>query len=189
MGCSNNNVSEEDKLFSFKRKLISQTESNKTKLNILNQKLTKIQMEIRQLESDIRLNNTGMNEIELKNKAKKIAELKKDEIRQQKEVKNLTILNDTMKNNLQMMESKIEEYRNAKSIEEANSILKDIYKMDFHKTYSKNVDILMKNKQQNDDNMRVLEAGNNLYLSDNGNMVESPDDILNNLLRQGPAPV
>ena len=63
MGCSNNNVSEEDKLFLFKRKLISQTESNKTKLNILNQKLTKIQMEIRQLESDIRLNNTGMNEI------------------------------------------------------------------------------------------------------------------------------
>ncbi len=187
MGCSSSN--EEDKLSSFKRKLISQIEFNKTKLNIANQRLTKIQMEISQLETDIRLNHTEMSEIEQKNKARKIAELKKDEIRQKNIVNNLTTLNDTMKNNLQMMEMKIEEYRNAKSIEEANSILNQIYKMDFGKTYNKNVETLLKVKQQDDDNMRGLEAGNKLYLSGNGNIVESPEDILNNLLRQGPAPV
>ena len=189
MGCSNSNISEADKLTLFRRKLVGQTESNKARLNILNQKLIKIQMEISQLECDIRQNYMRMSEIEQKNKARKIAELKKDEIRQKKQVNQLTILNDTMNNNLNMMDIKIEEYRNAKSIEEANSILNDIYKMDFGKTYSKNVDTLYKIKQQDEENMRALEAGNNLYLNDNENMVESPDDILNNLLRQGPAPI
>ena len=35
-----------------------------------------------------------------------------------------------------MMELKIEEYRNAKNMDEANSILNDIYKMNFNKIYS-----------------------------------------------------
>ena len=77
MGCSNSNISEADKLTIFRRKLVGQTESNKSRLNILNQRLTKIQMEIRQLEFDIRQNYMTMSEIEQKNKARKIAELKR----------------------------------------------------------------------------------------------------------------
>ena len=185
MGCSN--ATEEEKIISKKRKLENIINENESKLKQKDAEVTKLDMKIVQLESDIVQNQFILNEIELKNKARIIAELKKDKIRKDKERNNLNILNETMKNNLQMMESKIEEYRNAKSIEEANSILKDIYNMNFGKSYKNNVKSLLQNKQQNEENMRVLEDGNKLYLNDNNNMVESPDDILNNLIKREPA--
>ena len=187
MGCSQ--ASEEDKISSMKRKLEGVIYKNDSELKIKETELAKLEMKIVQYESDIVQNQFILNELELKRKARDLAEVKKDKIRKERERNQLAVFNDTMKNNLQMMESKIQEYRNAKSIEEANSILNDIYKMDFSKTYNKNIDGLLKCKQQNEENMRILEAGNNLYLNDNDNRVESPDEILNNLRRRGPAPV
>ena len=185
MGCSN--VTEEEKIISKKRKLETIINENESNLKQKDAEVTKLDMKIVQLESDIVQNQFILSEIELKNKARIIAELKKDKIRKDKERNNLNILNETMKNNLQMMELKIEEYRNAKSIEEANSLLKDIYNMNFSKSYKNNVKSLLQNKQQNEENMRVLEDGNKLYLNDNNNKVESPDDILNNLIKREPA--
>ena len=185
MGCSN--ASEEGKIMSMKRKLDNIIRENESKLKQKESELTNIDMKIVQLESDIVQNQYILNEFELKNKAKMLAELKKDKIRKDRERKYLYNLNETQKNNLQMMELKIEEYHNAKNMDEANSILNDIYKMNFNKIYNNNVNGLIKAKQQNEENMRILEAGNNLYLNDNENMVESPDDILNRLKRRGPA--
>ena len=172
---------------SMKRKLDNIIRENESKLKQKESELTNIDMKIVQLESDIVQNQYILNEFELKNKAKMLAELKKDKIRKDRERKYLYNLNETQKNNLQMMELKIEEYHNAKNMDEANSILNDIYKMNFNKIYNNNVNGLIKAKQQNEENMRILEAGNNLYLNDNENMVESPDDILNRLKRRGPA--
>ena len=179
MGCSNPN--EEESINAMRNKLNLIISKNNSKYNTLNQQLTKLDMEISQLESDIVQNQFILSEEELKSKARILAEKKKDRIRKDKEIKHLVTLNDTMKNNLNMIELKIEEYRNAKSIEEANQLMNSI-KMDFNKIFSNNVNNLLKQKQKDEENMRVLEQGNQLYLNDKDNMVEDPDDILKNLI-------
>ncbi len=187
MGASS---SKEEILLSTKRRLFGQIENNKIKLKLMNDELTKMEMKIELGESDIVQNQFVLSDVELKSKARIISEIKKDKARKEKSIQKLSILNEAMKNNLEMLEIKIQEYRAAKSIKEANSIFKDIEKMDFSKTYDKNTTNLLKLKQQNNENMANLEIGNKQYLNDGDNVVESPEDILNNLIGQGrPAPV
>ena len=191
MGCCGNKTnSKEEKLRELKIQLATQIQINDIKENNLKRSLTKIKMEIEQLEYDIKENNTGLSEIEQKNKKKKIAELKNDQIRKERELKHSTILNETMKNNLTMMEMKIEEYHNAKSIEESNAILKQIYSMDFRSIYKKNNENLNKIKLQDEKNMKELEDANKQFLEDNEHPVQSPEEILNNLIysKNVPAP-
>ena len=191
MGCCGNKTnSKEEKLRELKIQLATQIQINDIKENNLKRSLTKIKMEIEQLEYDIKENNTGLSEIEQKNKKKKIAELKNDQIRKERELKHSTILNETMKNNLTMMEMKIEEYHNAKSIEESNAILKQIYSMDFRSIYKKNNENLNKIKLQDEKNMKELEEANKQFLEDNEHPVQSPEEILNNLIysKNVPAP-
>ena len=191
MGCCGNKTnSKEEKLRELKIQLATQIQINDIKENNLKRSLTKIKMEIEQLEYDIKENNTGLSEIEQKNKKKKIAELKNDQIRKERESKHSTILNETMKNNLTMMEMKIEEYHNAKSIEESNAILKQIYSMDFRSIYKKNNENLNKIKLQDEKNMKELEDANKQFLEDNEHPVQSPEEILNNLIysKNVPAP-
>ena len=191
MGCCGNKTnSKEEKLRELKIQLATQIQINDIKENNLKRSLTKIKMEIEQLEYDIKENNTGLSEIEQKNKKKKIAELKNDQIRKERELKHSTILNETMKNNLTMMEMKIEEYHNAKSIEEANAILKQIYSKDFRSIYKKNNENLNKIKLQDEKNMKELEDANKQFLEDNEHPVQSPEEILNNLIysKNVPAP-
>jgi len=168
----------------IKRKLKIQIMDNEIKTKYKNECLVKLEMEIQNLESDIIQNHYSLSNIGLKSKARLISEKKKDLIRKEKEVNNMTALNDPMKNNLEFIERKIQEYKNAENIEEANAIFKLIYKMDFSKTYNDNANYLLKNKERDQANMRDLEMGNNLYLSSNDEKVESADDILKRLLNK-----
>ena len=171
----------------IKRKLKIQVMDNEIKIKYKNKCLVDLGIEIKNLESNIIQNQFTLSEIELKSKARLIAEKKKDILRKEKEINNLTILNDTMKNNLEFIEGKIQEYKNAENIEEANEILKQVYKMDFRKTYNDNANFLLKNKERDETNMKDLEMGNNLYLSSNNEKVESADDILKRLINK-PSP-
>ena len=187
MGASS---SKEEKLQSIKRKLLFQVEYNKNKLKLMNDELTKMEMKIEIGEADIAQNQFVLSEIELNSKARMLSEIKKDKARKEKSIQKLSNLNEAMKNNLEMLEIKIQEYRAAQSIKEANSIFKDIEKMDFSKTYDNNANNLLKHKQQDNEIMANLEIGNKQYLNDGDNEVESPEDILNRLIGQGkPAPV
>ena len=58
--------------------------------------------------------------------------------------------------------------------------------MDFSKTYDNNSNNLLKLKQQENEDIAILENGNRQYLNDGGNEVQSPADILNNLIGQRP---
>ena len=187
MGASS---SKEEKLQSIKRRLFGQIEFNKAKLKLMYNELTNIEMKIEITESDIVQNQFVLSELELKNKARILAEIKKDKVRTEKSIQKLSTLNETMKNNLDILEIKIQEYRAVKSIKEANSIFNDIEKMDFSKTYDNNSNNLLKLKQQENEDMAILENGNRQYLNDGGNEVQSPADILNNLIGQRrPAPL
>ena len=187
MGASS---SKEEKLYSIKRRLFGQIELNKSKLKLMNNELVKIEMKIEIAESDIVQNQFVLSELELKNKARIVAEIKKDKLRKEKSIQKLSTLNEIMKNNLEILEIKIQEYRAAKCIKEANSIFKDIEEMDFSKTYDNNINNLLKLKNQDIGDMAILENGNKQYLNDGDNEVQSPEDILNNLIGQGrPAPL
>ena len=181
--------SKEEKLFSIKRRLFGQIEINKAKLKLMNDELVKIEMKIEIAESDIVQNQYVLSELELKNKARIVSELKMDKLRKEKSIQKLSTLNKTMKNNLDILEIKIQEYRAAKCVKEANSIFKDIEKMDFSKTYENNINNLLKFKHQDNEDMAILENGNKQYLNDGDSEVQSPEDILNNLIGQRrPAP-
>ena len=183
MGCASQNK-EYDKMEEIKRKLKIQVMDNEIKIKYKNKCLVDFGMEIQNLESNIIQNQFTLSDIELKSKARLIAEKKKDIIRKEKEINNLTILNDIMKNNLEFIEGKIQEYKNAENIEEAKAILNQVYKMDFRKAYNNNVNYLLKNKERDEINMKDLEMGNNLYLSNNDEKVENADDILKRLINK-----
>ena len=183
MGCSSPN-DEYEKMEEIKRKLKIQIMNNEINLKYKNEYLINLGKEIQKLESYIIKNQNNLSKVELTSKARLIAEKKKDVIRKEKEINSLTVLNDTQKNNLGFIEGKIEEYKNAANIEEANAILKQVNQMDFNKAYNDNANYLLKNKERDEINIRDLEIGNNLYIGNNDEKVENADDILQRLLNK-----
>jgi hypothetical protein len=136
MGASS---SKEEKLLSTKRRLFGQIEFNKRKLKVMNDELLQMEMKIEFTESDLEQNKFILSEIELASKTRMLSEIKNDKARKVKSIQKLSNLNETMKNNLEILEIRIQEYQAAKSIKEANSIFKEIEEMDFSKTYEKNI--------------------------------------------------
>ena len=86
MGASS---SKEEKLQSIKRRLFGQIEFNKAKLKLMYNELTNIEMKIEITESDIVQNQFVLSELELKNKARILAEIKKDKVRTEKSIQKL----------------------------------------------------------------------------------------------------
>ncbi len=182
--------SKEQKMESSRRTLIGQIEFNKAKLNSMKEELTKLEMKIENLESDLVENKFVLNDIEQKNKAVMISEMQKERSRMAKSIKHLSLIKETMENNLEIMEMKIQEYKVAKNIKEANAIFNDIENMNFGQTYKNNANILKKLKKQEDKNMEILEKGNEEYLKDGKNEVEeSPGDISYDFMGEKPAPL
>lgn len=172
------------KLETIKRSLSIQILDNKLKNDYKEKELTKLEMEKQQIETDIKKNQKNLSKVELNNKARILSEKIKDSIRKEKELKHLNTLSDTLKNNLQFIESKITEIQNEQNIKDSNKLLEEIDKMDFNKVYTNNSDILLKNKEKDQVNMEDLKAGNNAYLSSNDYKVESEDEILKRLLKK-----
>ena len=172
------------KLEETKRNLKIEILKHQLKNEYEEKELTKLEMEKQQLEFDIVENQKMMSKIEQKNKAKILLEKIKDSKRKEREIKNMTILSNTLKDNLQFIESKLEEIKNEQNIKEVNLILEEIGKMDLNKIYTNNYNLLQNNKEKDQANMKILKEGNDEYLSSNDEVVESADDILKRLLKQ-----
>jgi len=89
-----------------------------------------------------------------------------------------------LKDNLQFIESKIDEIENEQNIKEVNLVLEEIGKMDLDKIYNNNYKLLLNNKEKDQANMNDLKKENDLYRSEKDEVVESPDDILKRLLKK-----
>ena len=190
MGClSDDSVKEKDavsKLTTLKGRVMTTIQVNDIKIAKSEKELEKIEAEIKQRENDLKQNQYSYSDSEKQTRAKKIIDLQKDRAREQKSLEALRTYNETLKNNLTMLNSKIEEVRNAQQIKEGNDLMKELGSLDTGETLRQNIENVMLENQRQEDNIKIMQNGNNALNADLG--IQNPDDYLKSLLGTGGAP-
>ena len=164
----------------LKRDLLLQIEENKFKIKSTEKEILEIENKIKQGEIDIQKNHFQYNESELKYKAKKLLELKRDKARSEITVESLSTYNETNKNNLQTIKNKIEEIKNIKLLKQGNEIMNLISKEDYNKILRTNMKNLLVQKQIDEQNQGILERANNQYVGDD--ILQNEDAYLKQLI-------
>lgn len=170
-----------NKLTMLKGKMLSTIEINKVKIEGMQKKIENLDSQIKQGENDLVQNKFSYSETELKTKAKQIYELKKDRQRLEKQMETSNAYNDNLKNNLSKIENKIEELRNAGTIMEGNDVMNGMDDLNTADILQKNIEGMMREVQNQDENLRILKNGEQAMNEGLGNF----DDYMNSLLGKG----
>ena len=170
-----------NKLTQLKGKMLSTIEINKVKIEGMQKKIENLDSQIKQGENDLVQNKFSYSETELKTKAKQIYELKKDRQRLEKQMETSNAYNDNLKNNLSKIENKIEELRNAGTIMEGNDVMNGMDDLNTADILQKNIEGMMREVQNQDENLRILKNGEQAMNEGLGNF----DDYMNSLLGKG----
>lgn len=168
------------KLTSLKGRVMTTIQVNDIKIAKSLKELEKIEAQIKQGENDIKQNQYSYSDSEKQTKVKKLIDLQKDRAREQKSLDALRTYNETLKNNLTMLNSKIEEVRNAQQIKEGNDLMKELGSLDTGETLRQNIENVMMENQRQVDIIKIMQNGNNALNSDLG--IQNPDDYLKSLL-------
>ena len=168
------------KLTSLKGRVMTTIQLNDIKIAKSEKELEKIEAQIKQGENDIKQNQYSYSDSEKQTKVKKLVDLQKDRAREQKSLDALRTYNETLKNNLTMLNSKIEEVRNAQQIKEGTDLMKELGSLDTGETLRQNIENVMIENQRQEDNIKIMQNGNNALNSDLG--IQNPDDYLKSLL-------
>jgi len=183
MGCLSADDRDNDavsKLTSLKGRVMTTIQVNDIKIAKSEKELEKIEAAIKQGENDIKQNQYSYSDSEKQTKVKKLIDLQKDRAREQKSLDALRTYNETLKNNLTMLNSKIEEVRNAQQLEEGNDLMKELGSLDTGETLRQNIENVMMENQRQEGNIKIMQNGNNALNSDLG--IQNPDDYLKSLL-------
>ena len=183
MGCLSADDRGEDavsKLTSLKGRVMTTIQLNDIKIAKSEKELEKIEAQIKQGENDIKQNQYSYSDSEKQTKVNKLIDLQKDRAREKKSLDALRTYNETLKNNLTMLNSKIEEVRNAQQIKEGNDLMKELGSLDTGETLRQNIENVMMENQRQEDNIKIMQNGNNALNSDLG--IQNPDDYLKSLL-------
>ena len=183
MGCLSADDRDNDavsKLTSLKGRVMTTIQVNDVKIAKSEKELEKIEAQIKQGENDIKQNQYSYSDSEKQTKVKKLVDLQKDRAREQKSLDALRTYNETLKNNLTMLNSKIEEVRNAQQIKEGTDLMKELGSLDTGETLRQNIENVMIENQRQEDNIKIMQNGNNALNSDLG--IQNPDDYLKSLL-------
>lgn len=183
MGCLSADDRDNDavsKLTSLKGRVMTTIQVNDIKIAKSEKELEKIEAAIKQGENDIKQNQYSYSDSEKQTKVNKLIDLQKDRAREQKSLDALRTYNETLKNNLTMLNSKIEEVRNAQQIKEGNDLMKELGSLDTGETLRQNIENVMMENQRQEDNIKIMQNGNNALNSDLG--IQNPDDYLKSLL-------
>ena len=183
MGCLSADDRDNDaisKLTSLKGRVMTTIQVNDIKIAKSVKELEKIEAAIKQGENDIKQNQYSYSDSEKQTKVKKLIDLQKDRAREQKSLDALRTYNETLKNNLTMLNSKIEEVRNAQQIKEGNDLMKELGSLDTGETLRQNIENVMMENQRQEGNIKIMQNGNNALNSDLG--IQNPDDYLKSLL-------
>ena len=183
MGCLSADDRGEDavsKLTSLKGRVMTTIQLNDIKIAKSEKELEKIEAQIKQGENDIKQNQYSYSDSEKQTKVNKLIDLQKDRAREKKSLDALRTYNETLKNNLTMLNSKIEEVRNAQQIKEGNDLMKELGSLDTGETLRQNIENVMIENQRQEDNIKIMQNGNNALNSDLG--IQNPDDYLKSLL-------
>ena len=174
------------KLTSLKGRVMTTIQVNDIKIAKSEKELEKIEAAIKQGENDIKQNQYSYSDSEKQTKVKKLIDLQKDRAREQKSLDALRTYNETLKNNLTMLNSKIEEVRNIQQIKEGDDLIKELGSLDTGETLRQNIENVMMENQRQEGNIKIMQNGNNALNSDLG--IQNPDDYLKSLLGTGGAP-
>ena len=136
MGCLCPPKTEDDiptkisKLRQLRSSVLSTIEVNKIKIEKAEKEIQKLDAEIKEGENDLRQNQYSYSEQEQKAKAKKLFDLQKDRQRAQKRMELTSANNENLKNNLTMIDSKIDELTNYSQLNAGEQVMKEIGNID-----------------------------------------------------------
>ena len=168
------------KLDELKSKIERTMEENKTKIDTVENEKTKKNNEIKQGENDLRQNQFSYSDSEKKAKAKELFGFQQDRQRAQKRFDLLTANNENLKNNLNMVDSKIEEIRKHIQLMETDKIMEEIEIIDNGEILSRNIDNILRQQKKDEEYLDILEKGNKAFIGDIG--YNSVDDYMKDIL-------
>ncbi len=170
-------------LNNLRNNVLTTIEINKVKISGQEQQIQELDEQIKQLSNDLVQNQYSYSETEKLQKAQKIVELKTDRQRAQKSLDLLKANNENLKNNENMINSKIEEIKSFGTMNAQNDIMKKIADTDPTAALQQNLRDIMKQQQKDEEMIRALNVGNTAANSGVG----TADDLLKQLLGSGTA--
>ena len=170
-------------LNNLRNNVLTTIEINKVKISTQEQQIQEIDEQIKQLSNDLVQNQYSYSETEKLQKAQKIVELKTDRQRAQKSLDLLKANNENLKNNENMINSKIEEIKNFGTMNEQNKLMGQLADTDPTSALQQNLRDIMKQQQKDEEMIRALNVGNTAANSGVG----TADDLLKQLLGSGTA--
>ena len=168
-------------LNNLRNNVLTKIEINKVKISSQEQQIQEIDEQIKQLSNDLVQNQYSYSETEKLQKAQKIVELKTDRQRAQKSLDLLKANNENLKNNENMINSKIEEIKNFGTMNEQNKLMGQLADTDPTAALQQNLRDIMKQQQKDEEMIRALNVGNTAANSGVG----TADDLLKQLLGSG----
>ena len=188
MGCTGSSVKEDPvvKLNKLRSQIMSTIEINKIKIEKAEKDIQDLDAKIKQGENDIKQNQYSYSDQEKKAKVQKLMSLQKDRLRAETNLNKLNAYTEALKTNLSAVESKIEEIRNNQQFREGNEIMNQIGDLDTGDILQQNIQNMMRQQQEDIQNLRLLENGNNAINSGLG--IKNEDEYLKSLLGTTGAP-
>ena len=186
MGCSSPPNTKESiqekisKLRQLKNSVSSSIEINKNKIQKIEEEIQRLDTAIKEGEDDLRQNQHSYSEQEIKLKGKKLFDLQKDRQRLQKSLNLTSANNENLKNNLAMIESKIDELTNYIQLHAGDKVMKEIGNIDTGDALQKNIAEVLRQQQKDDEQLGILEAGNRAANAGLG--INNADDYLKQIL-------
>ena len=188
MGCTGSSVKEDPvvKLNKLRSQIMSTIEINKIKIEKAEKDIQDLDAKIKQGENDIKQNQYSYSDQEKKEKVQKLMSLQKDRLRAETNLNKLNAYTEALKTNLSAVESKIEEIRNNQQFREGNEIMNQIGDLDTGDILQQNIQNMMRQQQEDMQNLRLLENGNGAINSGLG--IKNEDEYLKSLLGTAGAP-
>ena len=187
MGCFTTKILDPEEqirqLTKLKNDVTTTVETNNIRISGIQQQIQEINDEIKQLENDIVQNQYSYSEAEKLQKAQKIIELKTDLQRAQKAFDLLNPNNENLKNNITMINSKIQEIETNRITKMENDIMTKIGDTDPTPALKKNIEYIMKQIEKDNKIIEMLNNGNKAINPDVG----TAEDILKQTLGNGTA--
>ena len=187
MGCFTTKILDPEEqirqLTKLKNDVTTTVETNDIRISGIQQQIQEINDEIKQLENDIVQNQYSYSEAEKLQKAQKIIELKSDLQRAQKTLNLINPNNENLKNNITMINSKIQEIETNRITKMENDIMTKIGDTDPTPALKKNIEYIMKQIEKDNKIIEMLNNGNKAINPDVG----TAEDILKQTLGNGTA--
>lgn len=187
MGCFTTKILDPEEqirqLTKLKNDVTTTVETNDIRISGIQQQIQEINEEIKQLENDIVQNQYSYSEAEKLQKAQKIIELKSDLQRAQKTLNLINPNNENLKNNITMINSKIQEIETNRITKMENDIMTKIGDTDPTPALKKNIEYIMEQIEKDNKIIEMLNNGNKAINPDVG----TAEDQLKQLLGNGTA--